>query len=344
MLKRLLFAAFIIAALSGCSDKEQKPPVPSTPPEPPAPVAGEQKPSEQARQTEPVKLIEPVKTVEPVKMAIPAQPAVYDKWPFDAAEAKRRQEETAKALGEPVGKEIDLGNGVKMKLALIPAGEFLMGSPATEEDHESDEFQHLVRLTKPFYMGATEVTNGQYRRFKPDHDSGSEDGLNDDVQPAVIVSRSGAAEFCKWLGRQSGMSVRLPTEAEWEYACRAGTATRFNAGNDDNALDAIGWYAENSEDKTHPVGQKKPNAWGLYDMHGNASEWCSDFFSESYFKESTVADPIGPAQGAKSLIRGGAWDDEEPGDFRSASRLGVKDSGDDTVGFRVVVASKSKAP
>jgi formylglycine-generating enzyme required for sulfatase activity len=265
-------------------------------------------------------------------------------WPFDAAEARRRQQETARRLGISVEQEADLGGGVKMKLVLIPAGAFLMGSADTKKDHPDDEIPHKVRLTKAFFMGATTVTNEQYRRFKADYDSGSYEGnsFNDDKQPVVMVSWDEATEFCTWMSKQTGMTVRLPTEAEWEYAARAGTTTRFCGGDDDGALDAYGWYDGNSGHKTHPVGQKKANAFGLYDMHGNVWQWCSDWYGA--YPNGDQVDPTGAAQSALRVMRGGGWY-YAPGVCRSAYRrdespgLRLND-----FGFRVVVVALSRTP
>ncbi|NQT51463.1 SUMF1/EgtB/PvdO family nonheme iron enzyme, partial [bacterium] len=232
---------------------------------------------------------------------------VYTNWPFDAAEAKRRQAETAAALGVPVEQEIDLGNGVKMTVVLIPAGRFVMGSPADEPGRESDGRegpQHEVKITKPFYMATCEVTQQQYKAVMVMNPSEFKGAKN----PVEHVSWDDAVAFCKALSRKTGKTVRLPTEAEWEYACRAGTKTRCSFGDEDKDLDHYAWHAANSGKKTHPVGEKKPNTWGLYDMHGNVFEWCSDWYDEKYYLAiASRADPAGPVLGDRRVHRGAAW-------------------------------------
>jgi formylglycine-generating enzyme required for sulfatase activity len=161
-------------------------------------------------------------------------------------------------------------------------------------------------------MGQTEITQGQYElvmNAKPW--SGREDVQEDSNNPAVYVSWNDAVEFCRKLSQQEGTTYRLPTEAEWEYACRALTKTRFNFGDRDSSLDAHAWFKGNTYDVyqkyAHRVGQKKPNPWGLYDMHGNVWEWCEDWYGHDYYNESPTNDPIGPDTGSGRVIRGGAW-------------------------------------
>ena len=177
-----------------------------------------------------------------------------------------------------------------MTLILIPSGEFTMGSPVSEKDHRDDEKQHRVRITKPFYLGETTVTQNQYERLwgsNPSHFKG------DGQLPVEQVSWEEAVEFCKKLSAKEGKQYQLPTEAQWEYACRAGSAARSYFGEDASVADHA-WYAENSSDKTHPVKQKKPNAFGLYDMYGNVYQWCSDYHAE-YESAPLQVDPNGPA-------------------------------------------------
>jgi formylglycine-generating enzyme required for sulfatase activity len=220
--------------------------------------------------------------------------------------------------------KIDLGDGVTMKLVRLPAGEFVMGSPASEEWRDDDEGpQHRVRITRPFYMGATEVTQAQYEAVmgtNPSHFKGPQN-------PAEQVSWSDAAEFCRRLGAKAGMTVRLPTEAEWEYACRAGTNTPFHFGNTISTDQANydGNYVYGSGRKgvyrgrTTPVGSFPPNTWGLHDMHGNVWEWCQDWYGP--YGVGPAADPQGPSNGEVRVLRGGSWCDH-PGDLRSANRAG----------------------
>ncbi len=222
----------------------------------------------------------------------------------------------------------------------IPAGSFTMGSPENEADRGDDENQVQVRITKPFRMGQTVVTQGQWRAVM-----GTEPWLDDldydwdDDFPAVYVSRDDAVLFCETLTgleRETGrltasQSYRLPTEAEWEYTCRAGTTTAYSFGDDPEQLDEYGWYSDNS-DGLQRVCEKKANPWGLFDMHGNVSEWCAGWYSHAL---QWGDDPRGATSGSARVSRGGAWDYVASG-CRSASRdsdsaLGVY------CGFRVVV-------
>jgi len=197
----------------------------------------------------------------------------------------------------------------------IPAGSFTMGSPKTEQDRGDNENQVPVRITKPFGIGLTVVTQGQWRAVmgsEPWRHEGLEDDQCGDDFPAVYVSWHDAVLFCETLTgleRETGrltatQSYRLPTEAEWEYACRAGTTTAYSFGDDPEQLGEYGWFGENSGGKLHPVAQKKPNPWGLFDMHGNVWEWCADWY------DGTLAggdDPVGRAAGASRVLRGGDW-------------------------------------
>jgi len=204
-------------------------------------------------------------------------------------------------------------------------GTFLMGSPKDELGRESDETQHEVTLTKAYWLGKYEVTQAQYEAImgkNPSYFKGAD-------LPVESVSWYDAMEFCEKLteieraaGRlPEGYEYTLPTEAQWEYACRAGTTTALNSGKDLSdywecpEMDEVGWYGYNSgyynsdgsrmyNEKTYPVGQKRPNAWGLYDMHGNVTEWCSDWYY--YYPDSAVTDPTGPDTGRERVIRGGA--------------------------------------
>ena len=201
-------------------------------------------------------------------------------------------------LEPPLGKR-----GTRMKLALIPAGNFIMGSGATEEGRKDDEGPvREVTISNPFYMGIYEVTQEQYIAVMG-YNPSNFNALNN---PVEYVSWDEATNFCKKLREITKMEVTLPTEAEWEYAARADSQTRFYFGDNSNELDACAWYSENSEDKTHPVGRKKPNKFGLYDMHGNVFEWCMDWYQGNYRKLSDK-DPVGPKLGADHVIRGGCW-------------------------------------
>ncbi|MCY2929444.1 MAG: formylglycine-generating enzyme family protein [Planctomycetota bacterium] len=242
---------------------------------------------------------------------------------------------------QPAGElALDLGNQVTMKLVLIPAGKFQMGSPAGEQGRNPNEGpQHEVTITKPFYMGVCEVSLGQYQALMGKK-AADADTANSEAAVANI-SWDDAAKFCAKMSAKTGKTVSLPTEAQWEYACRAGSNTRFHYG-DDNGNEKLvdyAWYNKTSGGLAHPGGQKKPNAWGLFDMHGNVSEWCADWYADSYAGAGAV-DPQGPATGTARVLRGGSWDDDAP-DCRCAYRFSIA-PGDRSIGygFRVVVDAK----
>jgi sulfatase modifying factor 1 len=274
----------------------------------------------------------------------------------------------------------EMTNSLDMTLLLIPRGKFLMGSPKNEEDRLDEEFQHEVEITRPFYLGKHEVTVGQFRAFvKEDHyvTEAEKDGKGGrafdgkefvqkpeftwkklhfaqaDDHPVVVVSWSDAVAFCAWLSKKEGKTYRLPAEAEWEYACRAGTKTRFNTGDKEDDLSVAGniadaalkakWAAaiwamswDDGFPFTAPVSRFRANAWGLHDMHGNGWEWCSDWYAEDYYGKSPKQDPQGPEKGKERVTRGGAWS-TQPKFCRSAFRdwhePGYRS---DCVGFRVV--------
>lgn len=226
--------------------------------------------------------------------------------------------------------------------AYMPPGTFTMGSPESESDRDGDEGpQTEVTLTAGFWMGRYEVTQRQYLAVmgtNPSYFTGDLD------RPVEIVSWDDAINYCaartaqeRATGRlPDGWEYRLPTEAQWEYACRAGTTTQFSYGDDPAyaQLADYGWYDGNSGSQSHRVGQKLPNPWGLYDMHGNVWEWCSDFYADS-LPGGSVADPAGPSSGSSRVYRGGSW--EFGGQCcRSADRRRVPPSlTDRTLGFRV---------
>ncbi|MDO4583366.1 MAG: SUMF1/EgtB/PvdO family nonheme iron enzyme [Planctomycetia bacterium] len=236
-----------------------------------------------------------------------------------------------RTAGERMVKTI---NGVEYAFRWCPAGEFMMGSPEGELGRYDNEKQHRVRLTKGFWMLETEVTQAMWESVMGTTVSQQRDKGNKDWSlrgtgpnyPMYYVSWEECQAFCHNL-RSLGLNVQLPTEAQWEYACRAGTTTSLNNGKDLTStngscynLNEVGWYDENSDSTTHIVGQKKPNAWGLYDMHGNVWEWCQDWFDSGYYAESPTSDPEGPSSGARRVIRGGGWSNFAKG-CRSALRF-----------------------
>jgi formylglycine-generating enzyme required for sulfatase activity len=295
---------------------------------------------------------------------------------------------------------IDLGDGVKLKLTLIPQGKFEMGSgesaeataafcnktygtaflavPVVDDEHP----QHQVRITKPFYLSTYHVTRGQFRQFvkdtgyKTDAEKGKVPGgegwnphkkrfesstkfswrdagfEQTDDHPVVNVSWNDSVAFCKWLSRKEGKAYRLPTEAEWEYACRAGMTTRYSSGDDPETLASVGNVADATMKAklsprgdeirasdgyvfTSPVGAFKPNAFGVYDMHGNAWQWCADWYASDYYGKSPKYDPAGPSSGKFRVLRGGSWGNGGMG-TRCAARFWYSPSRRSTqTGFRV---------
>jgi formylglycine-generating enzyme required for sulfatase activity len=236
---------------------------------------------------------------------------------------KRSQPDTAK----------EITNSIGMKLVLIPAGEFLMGSPDSDGTADDDEKpQHRVRITRPFYLGVTELTQEQYEQVMGSTPSGFQ---GDPKRPVEKVSWHDAVEFCRRLSQKEGKEYRLPTEAEWEYACRAGSTTGWCFGDNESELGQYAWYSGNSGRGTHPVGQKKPNAWGLYDMHGNVWEWCADWYGKDYYRTSPLDDPKGPDSGGDRVLRGGSWVSNARS-ARSASRTTLTPGNRlNLVGFRL---------
>jgi formylglycine-generating enzyme required for sulfatase activity len=198
-------------------------------------------------------------------------------------------------------------NSIGMEFVKIPAGTFIMGSPYSDREADDDEKPaHQVTISRPLYMGKYEVTQAQWQAVMDDNPS----RLKGDNLPVENVSWDNVQEFIKRLNQREGKEAcRLPTEAEWEYAARAGTTTRYSFGDDVAQLGEYAWYGENADAKTHPVGEKKPNAWGLYDMHGNVWEWVQDWYATDYYQNSPNVDPQGPTAGAVRVFRGGCWGD-----------------------------------
>ncbi len=253
---------------------------------------------------------------------------------------------------EPAAQPKEITNSIGMKLALIPAGKFVMGSPKDEKDRSDDEAQHEVEITKTFYLGVYTVTVGQFRQFVKDagyeteaeKDGQGGSGYNaetkdfvfekpkfnwqnvgweqTDNHPVVNVTWNDALAFCEWLSKKESKKYRLPTEAEWEYSCRAGTKTRFYSGDDVEALKgvanildasfkqkypqaswAVAW--DDGYPFTAPVGKFRPNAFGLFDMHGNVWQWCASWYGA--YPKGKVVDPQGPKEGKRRVLRGGSF-------------------------------------
>jgi len=271
--------------------------------------------------------------------APPAKPRVevYRGWPFDEAEAKRRQQETARALGLPVEQAIDLGGGIQLAMVLIPAGEFVIGSPSDEAERSDDEDQKQVTIERPFWMAKHQVMQEQWEAVTGSNPSRFKSRQN----PVENVSWNDVQEFLQKLnGRVRGTDFVLPTEAQWEFACRAGTATPFHFGatisTDQANYDGNYTYGRGRKGvyrkKTTAVGSFPPNAWGLHDMHGNVWEWCASPYAEEHDgSEQKGAD----APGRLRVLRGGSWL-FDPRLCRSALRIRRDpSSGDDGFGFRL---------
>jgi formylglycine-generating enzyme required for sulfatase activity len=258
--------------------------------------------------------------------------------PFDAKQARAHQVAWAKHLGVPVEKEIDLPGGVKLTMVLIPPGEFLMGSTKEEQERflaeaktASDQWaieripsegpQHRVKITQPFYLGKYEVTQAQWQLVMGSNPSQFKDNPS---HPVEQVSWQDIQPMLTKLNEQhapAGMKFELPSEAQWEYAARAGTTTIWYSGDSEEALREYAWFTANAGGATHAVGQLRCNGWGLYDMHGNVWEWCADWHSNDY-GQSPLADPTGANSGSLRVYRGGAWR-VRAGHCRSAGRDGA---------------------
>ena len=268
--------------------------------------------------------------------------------PFGPDRASQHQKAWAEQLDLPA----QMTNSIGMKLVLIPPGEFDMGSSRAEIDRLLEEArgrslsrgyvsrlpnegpQHRVKVTSPCYLGVFEVTQAEYQRVvgvNPSHFSaqgvGKAEVAGRDTSryPAECISWEAAQGFCRELSdlpeeQSAGRVYRLPTEAEWEYACRAGTTTRYAFGDDAANLGDYAWVCENAGGITHPVGQKNPNRWGLFDVYGNVLEWCGDWFDKGYYERSPSEDPVGPAGNEFRVLRGGSWVSPDVDSTRSACR------------------------
>lgn len=267
----------------------------------------------------------------------------------DAKVALEKREDSSSGDREfPIEKERDEGTEEKPEDFLqslassfvpIPAGAFLMGSPAHEPGRNHDEVQHEITLTTGFYLQVTPVTCRQWitvMEFNP-----SLFPVKDDESPIQGISWQDCQSFIRKLNDIQEYRYRLPTEAEWEYACRAGSTSAFCNGEItellcgfDPNLDSVGWYCGNSSRTIHPVGLKNPNGWGLYDMHGHLWEWCQDWYGE--YSTSPRVDPRGADSGPGRVIRGGSWFSSAK-NCRSACRFHwPPQSGGDFIGFRLV--------
>jgi formylglycine-generating enzyme required for sulfatase activity len=244
-------------------------------------------------------------------------------------------------------------SGVEM--VLIPAGRFVMGSDDGPPDQRP---AHEVELDA-FLMDCYEVTQSIYTKMDPINGS----HFKGPDLPSEMVGWGKAALYCNMRSEAEGLTpcynefgecdfdadgYRLPTEAEWEYACRAGSETVYSFGDDPSRLGQNAWYAANSNKKTHPVGRKGANAWGLYDMHGNVAEWCNDFYAPDYYAKSPQKNPRGPAEGDRNLLRGGHWGasaESCTAAFRTGEEPGFSDAcfARDAIGFRCVRKAPSAA-
>lgn len=246
------------------------------------------------------------------------------------------------------------GTDITFDMVPIRGGVFVMGSPDDEPGRHDDEGpQHPVRI-EPFWMGKCEVTWDEYETWAfgldiqrravagieptpldPAADAVTKPtkpytdmtfGMGKKGYPAICMTQLAAKTYCEWLSAKTGRYYRLPTEAEWEYACRAGTTTAYSFGDDPADLDDYAWHFENSNDGYHPVGRKKPNPWGLHDMHGNVAEWCLDFYVPDFYARFSLDRPTPspfapPTREYPRVARGGSWDDD-PEQLRSAARRG----------------------
>ena len=268
--------------------------------------------------------------------------AIVRTWTNRPAEMTPEAIALSKAKARPaepephVDKRLYIGNDVSLGFVLIPSGKLLMGSDKYRTQRE-------VTITRPFYMGVTEVTQAQWQAVMGTEPWKGRRYAKEGAGNALSwVSWNDATAFCTKVSQKAARTVRLPTEAEWEYACRAGNKTAYCFGDDVSKLGDYAWYKNNAwdirEQYPHPVGQKKPNAWGPYDMHGNVWEWCRDWYDEKYYAAGgDTVDPTGPASGSSRVLRGGSFFNGD-GNCRSAIRdWTVRDYRIDLNGFRVVL-------
>ena len=281
----------------------------------------------QARIAAKLGLGSPRSTLPPISLATVCEPVASRTLNIDTQVYRVTTDSTTSTTAEaqqravPKTVSIDLGIGLMPEMVLIPTGTFVMGSLEKEGRSDDEMPLHQVTISKPFYMGKYEVTQAQWVRLMGSNPS----NFKGDDLPVENVSWNDCVAFCRKLtereqaaGRlKPDQQYRLPSEAEWEYACRAGTTTRFYTGDTESDLAQAGWYVGNSKSMTHPVGQNQPNAYGLYDMHGNVCEWCADWYGP--YSSESVIDPVGQASGSFRVVRGGSWG-SGAGDGRSADR------------------------
>jgi len=245
-----------------------------------------------------------------VKVEVMKAKPIFLEAPFSIDEAKTAQMELAKSLNKPIEAKIDLGKGVKLEMVLIPAGKFMMGSPQEEKGRKENENQHKVIISKEFYMGKYEVTQEQWQVIMGNNPSETKGAR----LPVTNVSWNDSQAFIKRLNANGKGGYRLPTEAEWEYACRAGTSTAYSFGNVITPKDAN--YKDSKIESPAVVGQRYlPNAFGLFEMHGNVWEWCEDWYEN--YKAEELTDPKGPVIGQFRVLRGGSF--SRPGSEVSSS-------------------------
>ncbi|MCW5206790.1 SUMF1/EgtB/PvdO family nonheme iron enzyme [Desulfobulbus sp. F5] len=252
-----------------------------------------------------------------------------------AADAQAQAEADAAKEAEPKQGDSINDDATGMKLAYVPSGCFMMGSSTDDEGHENDEGPVHKVCVDSFWMGQYEVTQGQWEKVMGANPSKFKKGGN---YPVERVSWNDVQDFIKKLNSSTGKSYRLPTEAEWEYACRANSPGKYCGGDD---IDALAWHSKNSGDSTHPVGGKQGNGFGLYDMSGNVYEWCADWYGKDYYASSSQSNPVVPNSGSNRVIRGGAW--LSPLRFgRAAFRNWSRpDNSEGYLGFRLVLSVKA---
>ena len=246
----------------------------------------------------------------------------------EEAKAKETQKKAAMSLQKKVEEKEDLGKGIELEMVLVPEGKFKMGSPESEKGRSNNESQHEVTLTKPYYLGKYEVTQEQWEAVMGNNPSTRTKGAK---LPVTDVSWEDCQEFIKKLNAKTNGGYRLPTEAEWEYACRAGTSTAYSFGNIMRPNDAN--YYDSKIDRPVAVGSYKPNAFGLYDMHGNVWEWCEDWIAD--YPAGAVRDPKGPAMGEDRVLRGGSFGNGDSRARSSSRDLSTPSSRSGVTGFRL---------